>query len=376
MSLPPMSYEWPLLLWGLALVPILLLLYVLAQHRRRAYAMRFTNLALLREVAGRRPGLRRHIPPLFFLLGIGALLFSLARPSAVIAIPRDQADVMLVVDTSGSMTATDLRPSRIVAARQAAEKFVQALPPNTRVGLVEFSSRARLASPLTRDRAVVLTAIRDSTPTAAPPSATGWRWPSTCSGAGRPPRPRVTTPGAAPPAPVDAPGTVVLLSDGASSAGQPPQQAATRANQAGVVVHTVGIGERNSGARVGGRTPAELDERTLQEIARTHRRRVLLRGPVRRSGADLHQHRLARQLDRGADGGDRADECPRDLPADRGRPVQPPLAPRPPLTRRTLREESMTMCVDAGAYVGDVKCCHTPLRSCRGGRAANCHLPR
>src|SRR5688572_21144963 len=157
-SLPPVSYEWPLLLWALALVPLLLLLSVLAQYRRRAYAMRFTNLALLREVVGRRPGLRRHIPPLFFLLGIGALLFSLARPSAVIAIPRDQSDVVLVVDTSGSMTATDLRPSRIVAARAAAEQFVQALPPNTRVGLVDFSSRARLASPLTRDRAVVLTA--------------------------------------------------------------------------------------------------------------------------------------------------------------------------------------------------------------------------
>ena len=96
---------------------------------------------------GRRPGLRRHLPPLLFLLGIGALLFSLARPSAVIAIPREQADVMLVVDTSGSMTATDLKPSRIVAARQAAEKFVQALPPNTRVGSgrVLLARQARLA---------------------------------------------------------------------------------------------------------------------------------------------------------------------------------------------------------------------------------------
>lgn len=267
-SIPPMSYEWPLLLWGLAIVPILLLLYVLAQQRRRTYAMRFTNLALLREVAGRRPGLRRHIPPLLFLLGIGALLFSLARPSAVIAIPRDQADVMLVVDTSGSMTATDLRPSRIVAARQAAEKFVQALPPNTRVGLVEFSSRARLASPLTRDRAVVLSAIKGLDADGGTAIGDGLALAVDVLRRGAT-EATVTTPGNAPPAPEDAPGTVVLLSDGASSAGQPPQQAATRANQAGVVVHTVGIGERNSGARVGGRVPAELDERTLQEIART-----------------------------------------------------------------------------------------------------------
>jgi len=267
-SLPPMNYEWPLLLWGLAVVPILLLLYVLAQRRRRAYAMRFTNLALLREVAGRRPGVRRHIPPLLFLLGIGALLFSLARPSAVIAIPREQADVVLVVDTSGSMTATDLKPSRIVAARQAAEKFVQALPPSTRVGVVEFSSRARLASPLTRDRSVALSAIRGLDADGGTAIGDGLAMAVDVLRRGAA-EATVSTPGTAPPAPEDAPGTVVLLSDGASSAGQPPQQAATRANQAGVVVHTVGIGERNSGARVGGRLPAELDERTLQQIAQT-----------------------------------------------------------------------------------------------------------
>jgi Ca-activated chloride channel homolog len=270
-SLPPMTYEWPLLLWSLALVPILLLLYLLAQRRRRTYTLRFTNLALLREVAGRRPGLRRHIPPLLFLLGIGALLFSLARPSAVIAIPRDQADVILVIDTSGSMTATDLRPTRIVAARQAAERFVQALPPNTRVGLVEFSSRARLASPLTRDRATVLSAIRSLDADGGTAIGDGLamaldvlRREATATQGTAPQA------GAAPGSLGEAtPGTVVLLSDGASSAGQPPQQAATRANQAGVVVHTVGIGERNSGARVGARTPAELDEQTLQAISRT-----------------------------------------------------------------------------------------------------------
>jgi Ca-activated chloride channel homolog len=273
-SLPPMTYEWPILLWSLALIPVLLLLYVLAQRRRRAYAMRFTNLALLREVAGRRPGLRRHIPPLFFLLGIGALLFSLARPSAVIAVPRDQADVILVVDTSGSMTATDLKPSRMVAARLAAEKFVQALPPNTRVGLVEFSTRARLATPLTRDRAVVLTAIKSLDADGGTAIGDGLAlaldvFRREAAGAQSTTTPGSSSPGTAPSTSEETPGTVVLLSDGASSSGQPPQQAATRANQSNVVVHTVGIGERMSGARVGARVPAELDERTLQEIART-----------------------------------------------------------------------------------------------------------
>ena len=112
-----MSFEWPLLLWSLAIVPALLALYVLAQRRRQAYAVRFTNLALLKDVVGKRPGMRRHIPPLLFLLGIGALLVSLARPSAVIAVPRDESAIMLVLDVSGSMAATDLQPSRIEAAR-------------------------------------------------------------------------------------------------------------------------------------------------------------------------------------------------------------------------------------------------------------------
>jgi Ca-activated chloride channel family protein len=263
-----MTFEWPLLLWSLVLVPVLLLVYVLAQRRRRAFAVRFTNLALLKEVVGRRPGLRRHIPPLLFLLGIGALLISLARPSAVVAVPRDEASVMLVIDVSGSMTASDLRPSRMEAARQAARSFVEALPANTKVGMVSFSTRARLEAPLTRDHAAVLsaipglnaeggTAIGDGLGLALDVLRRGGADGTTASSGGSGANAS------------EAPGTVVLLSDGASSAGQPPEQAARRANEAGVVVHAVGVGQRNSGARVNGRTPTELDERTLQEIART-----------------------------------------------------------------------------------------------------------
>jgi len=266
-----MTFEWPLLLWSLALVPIMLGLYVLAQRRRRAFAVRFTNLSLLREVVGRRPGLRRHIPPIFFLLGLAVLLVALARPSTVIAVPRDGADVMLVIDVSGSMVATDLQPTRMEAARQAAQKFVQSLPQDTRVGLVSFSNRARLDAPLTRDHASVVSAIqrlqaeggtaigdglglaldvmrRDANAANAANGGTASQTNATDAGHG---------------------GTIVLLSDGASSVGQPPQQAANRAAQAGIKVNTVGIGQRNSGALVNGRVPVDLDERTLQDIART-----------------------------------------------------------------------------------------------------------
>src|SRR5919108_2997519 len=154
-----MTFEWPLALAGLGLLPLLAALYILAQRRRRAYAVRFTNLALLREVVGRGPGVRRHIPPLMYLLGVAALLVSLARPMAVIAVPREQATVMLVMDVSGSMAAADLQPNRLTAAKRAARAFLDALPQNIQVGVVSFSSTASLTVPPTRDHLAVGRAI-------------------------------------------------------------------------------------------------------------------------------------------------------------------------------------------------------------------------
>src|SRR5712692_10885034 len=146
-----MTFAWPTALVGLALVPVLFGFYLWMQRQRRRYAVRFTNLALLREVVGRGPGLRRHLPPLLFLLGLAALLVSLARPSMVLAVPRDQASVMLVLDVSGSMDAHDLQPTRLGAARQAARKLVDGLPSGAQVGVVAFSDRAVLSAPLSRD---------------------------------------------------------------------------------------------------------------------------------------------------------------------------------------------------------------------------------
>jgi Ca-activated chloride channel homolog len=251
-----MTFEWPILLLGLALVPIVLLLYLLAQRRRRAYAVRFTNLALLGQVMGRGPGWRRHLPPLLFLLGITALLISLARPYTVIAVPRDQAAIMLVMDVSGSMVANDLRPDRMQAAKTAARSFVAALPPNQMIGLVSFNATASTAAPLTLDHALVGRAIDGL-------NANG----GTAIGEGlnlaldqlalRP----VNAAGER------APALVVLLSDGASSAGRSAEQVAQRARDEGIVVHTVGIGQRGAEPRINGRLPARLDETTLQAVA-------------------------------------------------------------------------------------------------------------
>ena len=251
-----MEFQWPLLLLSLGIVPLLIAGYVAAQRRRRAYAVRFTNLALLRDVVGAGPGRRRHIPPALFLLGLAALLVSLARPTAVIAVPRDQSAVVLVMDTSGSMSADDLDPNRMEAAKEAAAGFVERLPRGMQVGLVGFNQEAIVRASITDDhddvrraieamRADGGTAIGDGLDAALDQLAQ------------RPADPQGQRP----------PGMVVLLSDGASNAGQQPSSAAARASGEGVQVHTVGIGDRDETPLIGGRQPARLDEATLENIA-------------------------------------------------------------------------------------------------------------
>jgi Ca-activated chloride channel family protein len=250
-----MTFEWPLMLFGLALIPVIILLYLLAQRRRRAYAMRFTNLALLQKVAGRAPAWRRHVPSAFYLLGLAALLICLARPMAVVAVPKDQTAVILVMDVSGSMAANDLKPNRMVAAKEAAKAFVDKLPSQLQVGLVSFSTGAGVNAPLTSDRAQVKRAI-DSL------SANG----GTAIGDGL-----ATALDHLDKRPADkdgkrAPAMVVLLSDGASTSGQPPAQASARAKEAGIKVNTVGIGQRGAAPQLSGRS-VPLDEATLRQIA-------------------------------------------------------------------------------------------------------------
>ena len=154
-----MSFEWPWMLLALLLLPALCVAYLLALKRRKQYTISFTNLDLLKEVAGEQPGIKRHIPPLLFLIGLAALLFALARPVTSVSVPRAQAAVMLVMDVWYSMNADDLKPTRFAAAQQSAKQFVQQLPAAARVGLVSFSGKANLNAPLTLDHTAVLEAI-------------------------------------------------------------------------------------------------------------------------------------------------------------------------------------------------------------------------
>jgi Ca-activated chloride channel homolog len=133
--------------------------YVLAQRRRSRYAMRFTNLDLLANVVDRAPRWRRHVPPAVFLLALAALIVGVARPQAVVKSPQEQATVVLAMDVSNSMDATDVEPTRLVAAKRAARTFVERAPEELRIGLVAFGSEARVVAAPTADREQVAAAI-------------------------------------------------------------------------------------------------------------------------------------------------------------------------------------------------------------------------
>ncbi len=113
-----MNFLAPELLLGLLLIPIAIGFYLWAQRRRSKYAVRFTNLALLSNIAPKRPSWRRHLPPILYLGAIAALLIGLARPTMIVPVPRDDATVILTMDVSGSMSATDVAPTRLDAARR------------------------------------------------------------------------------------------------------------------------------------------------------------------------------------------------------------------------------------------------------------------
>ena len=122
-----MDFQWPNMLWLLLLVPVLIAAYVWAQKRRQRYAVRYASLSLVKEALGKGPGIRRHIPPLLFLFGLIAMIIAHARPIAVVKLPSEEGTVILTMDTSGSMQADDINPTRMEAAKAAARTFVQPL---------------------------------------------------------------------------------------------------------------------------------------------------------------------------------------------------------------------------------------------------------
>jgi Ca-activated chloride channel family protein len=154
-----MSYGEPIRLWFLLGVLALAAVYVLLQRRRQQYAVRFTNMALLDAVAPKRPGWRRHAAALAFLIAIGTLVVAFAKPTHDEKVPRERATVILAIDTSLSMEADDIRPSRIEAVKSAATSFVNQLPAKINLGVVSFDGNARLVVAPTTDRSKAKKAI-------------------------------------------------------------------------------------------------------------------------------------------------------------------------------------------------------------------------
>jgi Ca-activated chloride channel family protein len=257
-------FEWPLALLGLLVVPVLVGAYVYRERRRLDAAGRFGNPGLLPNLVDADPGRRRHLPLAVLLVALAAMVVGVARPHATVRVKQQEATVILAIDTSLSMRAPDVRPTRLEAARVAAGAFLDRVPVKFRVGVVGFTARAYVAVPPTHDRALARAALRSLRPgegTALGDAvALGLRL------AGR----QRASDGTRPPT------AMLVISDGAQMSGQTtPQAAAQRARVQHVPVYTVVVGTPDGVVEVplrGGfhaqiRVPPRPD--TLERLART-----------------------------------------------------------------------------------------------------------
>jgi Ca-activated chloride channel family protein len=245
--------------WLLALLPVFAVAaaYVWRQFRRRQYAMRFTNVDLLRTLAPKGLGWRRHVSAAAFLLSLLILATALARPSVDKKEPLERATVMLAIDVSLSMEADDVAPNRIQAAQEAAKAFVNELPPTYNLGLVSFAKAANVLVSPTKDRNEVIAGIDGLT--LAEATATGEAV-FTSLDAIR----SVPSDGAdgAPPA------RIVLLSDGYRTSGRSIEDAATAASQANVPVSTIAFGTDTGVVDIRGQLQrVPVDRLSLQQLA-------------------------------------------------------------------------------------------------------------
>jgi Ca-activated chloride channel family protein len=293
-----MQFLWPQMLWLLLLLPLLAAAYLYLIARRKKVALSYASLALPRAAQGRNQRLRRHIPPALFLLALGAALLACARPTATITLPSDTITLVLAMDTSRSMEATDVAPSRISAAQQAARDLIVGLPASVRLGIVSFAATATVVLPPTDNRQDMLDAIdrfqlqRGTATGSGLIQALAVLFPDDgidleailFSGESLAPGPggRSLTEAAAADAvrkrdqerPGAQPGSyrhgaVILLSDGRRTTGPDPLDAARMAAQRGVRVYTVGFGTpQDPAAAVSSLSYyMQLDEAALRAVA-------------------------------------------------------------------------------------------------------------
>jgi Ca-activated chloride channel homolog len=249
------TFGHPYLLLSLLVIPLAIGIYLLAERRRMRYAVAFTNIDVLASVAGGR-SLRRYVPPLLFLLALASLCVAVARPHRATLVPSDRATVILVIDISGSMGSTDVKPTRLEAAQAAVRKFLDNVPPRVRVGLIAFAGDPQVAAPPTTDRALLRssldqigflrgfggTAIGDALAAAAELGVQAVTGEDASLAAAD------TRSG-----PTHGLVSILFLSDGAQMRGTLlPLQGADRAKTAGIPVYTVALGTPHGTINFGG----------------------------------------------------------------------------------------------------------------------------
>jgi Ca-activated chloride channel family protein len=154
-----MTFMWPQFLWLLPVVPLLVLVYGWLSRRKKKLVLRYASVAIVKQAMGAGMGWRRHLPPVLFLLAITALLIAAARPLAVITLSSNQKTIVLAVDVSLSLSATDVKPNRMVAAQAAARAFLHERPKSVSVAIVTFAGSAQLVQPATLNREDLMAAI-------------------------------------------------------------------------------------------------------------------------------------------------------------------------------------------------------------------------
>jgi Ca-activated chloride channel family protein len=286
-----MTFLWPTALWLLLLVPLLVATYIAILRRKKA-AIAYSNLALVKSALGAGPSWRRHAPPAIFLAALVLMIVALARPAAVMTLPSQHETIILAMDVSGSMRADDVKPTRLAAAQAAARAFLRDTPKSTRIGLVAFAGSAALVQAPTQNREELLAAIeqlqlqnatavgsgilvslkaifpdqdfdvRPSMPLrAGSPNAAAGR--SRPLGAAPKSTPKPVPPGSYKSA------VIILLTDGQTTTGPDPVDAARLAAERGVRVFTVGVGTPDGQILTGEgwSIRVRLDEDALKVIA-------------------------------------------------------------------------------------------------------------
>ena len=279
-----MTFQWPEMLWLMLVLPLLLAGYIFVLRRKKKLALRYASLAIVRDAMGVGQRIKRHIPPLLFFCALAAMLLAIARPQATITLPTQHETVILAMDISGSMRATDVEPNRLVAAQNAAKQFVAEQPENVRIGVVAFAGTATVAQAPTRNREDVIAAIDRfqlqrataigsaiivSLATIFPEAGIDVGALTYGPEPGKKGEKSATSPLKPVPPGSYASAVIILLTDGQRTTGPDSVQAAKMAAERGVRIYTVGVGTPDGKiiGFEGWSMRVRLDEETLKAVA-------------------------------------------------------------------------------------------------------------